>query len=159
MNNIIEYKGYQAIIEYSAEDATLFGKVLDVDDKIVFEIENPSEASEVFREIIDDYLEFCKENNKEPCKPYKGVFNVRISTDLHKSAVQAARRKNTTLNAFVESAIRAQVEKRSQPSIVNIYLNSVNEKKNYSNDFSKLPSPKLDSTGVKYSRISRNLSS
>lgn len=103
MNNIIEYKGYQAVIEYSAEDATLFGKVMDIDDRILFEIEDPSKAEEVFKDVIEDYLEMCKEVSKEPCKPYKGSFNVRISPDLHKKAVQAARRAQISLNAFVES--------------------------------------------------------
>ena len=30
MANIIEYKGYQAKIEYSSEDKVFFGKVLDI---------------------------------------------------------------------------------------------------------------------------------
>lgn len=103
MNNIIEYNGYQAVIEYSAEDATLFGKVMDIDDRILFEIEDPGKAEEVFKDVIEDYLEMCKEVSKEPCKPYKGSFNVRISPELHKKAVQAARKKHISLNAFVES--------------------------------------------------------
>lgn len=56
MNNIIEYNGYQAVIEYSAEDATLFGKVMDIDDRILFEIEEPCKAKEVFKDVIEDYI-------------------------------------------------------------------------------------------------------
>lgn len=56
-NNIIEYNGYQALIEYSAEDSTLFGKVLDIDDKVIFEIDNPKDAIAIFKEIINDYME------------------------------------------------------------------------------------------------------
>lgn len=56
MNNIIEYNGYQAVIEYSVEDATLFGKVMDVDDIILFEIEDPGKAKEVFKDVIEDYI-------------------------------------------------------------------------------------------------------
>lgn len=56
-NNIFEYKGYRASIEFSAEDSTLYGKVLDIDDKILFEIENPNLAFEVFKATIDEYLE------------------------------------------------------------------------------------------------------
>lgn len=137
MNNIIEYNGYQALIEYSAEDATLFGKVLDVDDKIIFEIDNPSEASSILKEVIDDYIEFCKENDKTPCKPYKGVFNVRISPELHKKAVQFSRSHNKTLNAFVEQAIRAQIENKSQSKVVNVYINSNSEHINYPNTFNQ----------------------
>jgi len=105
MKNILEYKGYQAIIEYSAIDAALFGRVMDIEDEIIFEIENPSEAERIFKEVVDDYLEMCKEVNKEPDKPYKGVFNVRIPPELHKKAVQEARKKDLSLNAFVESLI------------------------------------------------------
>ena len=154
MNNIIEYKGYQAVIEYSAEDATLFGKVLDVEDRIIFEIDNPSEANSLFKEVIDDYIEFCKANNKEPCKPFKGVFNVRISPELHKRAVQISRNQKQTLNSFVENAIRHQVEKKSQPHVVNIYLNNNSEHTNYSKKFSQSntsPSPRQTSN-ISYSK-------
>ncbi len=133
MNNVVEYKGYQAVIEFSAEDLTLFGKVMDIDDKIVFEIDDPSNAMSIFKEVIEDYLSFCQENSKEPCKPYKGVFNVRISPSLHKKAVQLSRKKNISLNAFVELAIKNYIEKKSQ-SIVNIYLHK-NDTKNYSQRF------------------------
>lgn len=135
MNNIIEYKGYQSIIEFSVEDMTLFGKVLDIDDKIIFEIENPNDAFSVFKEVIDDYLEFCKENDKVPCKPYKGLFNVRISPDLHKRAVQRARNMGIKLNALVEKAIRNEVDKQPSPSVVNIYLSSASEKSNHYNSY------------------------
>ncbi|MBQ9482773.1 MAG: type II toxin-antitoxin system HicB family antitoxin [Ruminiclostridium sp.] len=114
MNSTIEYKGYQALIEYSVEDSVLYGKVLDIDDKIIFEIERPSDAAKIFKDVIDDYLELCRETNKEPNKPYKGVFNVRIAPDLHKKAVRAARSSKVSLNSFVESAIRERVEHISE---------------------------------------------
>lgn len=133
--NILEYKGYQSIIEFSAEDMTLFGRVLDIDDKIIFEIENPNDALSVFKEVIDEYLEFCEENDKEPCKPYKGSFNVRVSPDLHKGAVQKARRMGITLNALVEKAIRNEVDKQPSPSVVNIYLSSASEENNHYNSY------------------------
>lgn len=142
MSNVIEYNGYQAIIEYSAEDAVLFGKVMDIDDKIIFEINDPSETKVIFKEVIDDYLEICKENSKEPCKTYKGVFNVRISPTLHKKAVQAARRLNITLNSFVESVIRDFFDKKPR-QIVNIYLNSRTANDNYSQKFSNISKYKL----------------
>ena len=69
INNILTHKGYQAVIEFSVEDMLLFGKVLDIDDKIIFEIDDPAKTESIFHKVIDDYLEFCKENDKEPCKP------------------------------------------------------------------------------------------
>ena len=112
MNNILVYNGYRAVIEFSTEDMALFGKVLDIDDKVIFEIDTPDEAESIFHEVIDDYLEFCKENNKEPCRPYKGAFNVRISPELHKKAAQMSRDKGMSLNSFVETAIRNEINNR-----------------------------------------------
>lgn len=57
MKNIIGYKGYQAKIEFSAEDSTLFGTVINTNDKIIFEVDNPEKAMSIFKEVIDDYLE------------------------------------------------------------------------------------------------------
>lgn len=105
MSNILEYKGYYAKIEYDANDFKLFGKVQDVADTILFEIENPSEAVSVYKEVIDDYLEACEELGKEPCKPFSGSFNVRISPELHKKATQKARLQDISLNRYVENAI------------------------------------------------------
>lgn len=64
MGNVIDYRGYRAVIEFSAEDSTLFGKVMDIDDKIIFEINNPSDAKSIFKEVIDDYIKLCKEVKK-----------------------------------------------------------------------------------------------
>lgn len=155
MKNIIDYKGYQAKIEFSAEDATLFGVVMDINDKIIFEIDNPEKAMDIFEEVIEDYLELCLENGKEPCKPYKGVFNVRISPELHKKAVILSRKKNMTLNSFVELAIKKQVNSQQQSQIINIYLNNTLEKVKYSNNLGKDTSlfnctPKFSNKNIHY---------
>lgn len=136
-NNILEYKGYQAIIEFSSEDCALYGKVLDIDDKILFEIEDPNSAFEVFKATIDEYLEFCEEEGKTPDKPYKGVFNVRISPSLHKQAAQSARRAGVTLNDFVKRAISDMVSGEHRQPIINVYLN---QNRDYSSSKSNLAS-------------------
>ena len=41
-----------------------------------------------FGKAVEDYLELCNLNGKEPEKVYKGSFNVRISPELHKQAAQ-----------------------------------------------------------------------
>lgn len=105
MNNRYNYLGYWVEIEYSAEDHTLFGKVLDIADCIIFEIEKPEEAEKKFHEVIDDYLEMCKTIGKDPCKPYSGSLNIRIDSSLHKNAAQEARKQNITLNRFIATAI------------------------------------------------------
>ena len=103
--NILRYKNYMTIIEFSAEDGLLFGKIEGIGDLVNFMGENAKEIERAFHEAVDDYLEFCKEVGKEPEKPYRGSFNVRISPNLHRAAAVRAKESGVSLNRFVETAL------------------------------------------------------
>ncbi|WP_069658618.1 type II toxin-antitoxin system HicB family antitoxin [Arcticibacter eurypsychrophilus] len=102
---LIEHKGYLGTIESNIEDEFLFGKIFGISDLVTFEGESIKELKAAFYEAVDDYIETCREIGKEPEKYYKGVFNVRISGELHKDAAIVACRKHITLNDFVKTAI------------------------------------------------------
>jgi predicted HicB family RNase H-like nuclease len=72
---------------------------------VTFEGGSVRELKKAFHEAVDDYLETCAEVGKDPDKTYKGTFNVRISTDLHKAAAVYAAVNNISLNDFVKTAI------------------------------------------------------
>lgn len=105
MNDILEYKGYYASVHFSSEDDVFYGKLLGIDDLVNFEGASVRELKRAFHEALDDYLATCKELGKEPDKTYKGTFNVRISTDLHRAAAVFAAIHNVSLNDFVKTAI------------------------------------------------------
>ena len=105
MNDILEYKGYYASLRFSSEDEVFYGKLLGIDDLVNFEGASVKELKKAFHEAVDDYLETCKELGKEPNKTYKGTFNVRLTTDLHKQAALYAAMHNISLNDFVRTAI------------------------------------------------------
>ena len=105
MNNTMEYRGYLGSVEFSEEDALFYGKVLGIRALISYEGSNAQELVADFHSAVDDYLELCAHQGKEPERAYKGSFNVRISPELHKQAVVAAMAHNMTLNSFVESSI------------------------------------------------------
>lgn len=109
----LEYKGYTGSIEYSQEDNVLFGKVLGIKGLISYEGVTGKLLEEDFHEAIDTYLEDCKESGATPERPYKGSFNVRIPATLHQKAAQLAMELKTSLNSFVEDAIRSKVVKES----------------------------------------------
>ena len=106
MNDVLEYKGYYASVHFSSEDEVFFGKLLGIDDLVNFEGASVKDLKKAFREALNDYLQTCTELGKEPNKTYKGTFNVRISTDLHKAAAVYAASNNISLNEFVKTAIR-----------------------------------------------------
>lgn len=103
--NVIEYKDYFTKVEYSIEDKVLHGKIEGIRDLVNFECESASEVEDAFKECVDDYLAFCNDNGVEPEKPFKGVFNVRLTPAKHKACAIASANQGISLNQFVATAI------------------------------------------------------
>jgi predicted HicB family RNase H-like nuclease len=106
MNDIMQYKDYLASVHYSSEDDVFYGKVLGINDLINFEGSSVRALKKSFQEAIEDYITTCEEAGKDPNKSYKGTFNVRIPTQLHKEAALFAATNNISLNDFVKTAIQ-----------------------------------------------------
>ena len=109
MKNVLEYKGYFTKVEYSAEDHVLYGKIEGISDLITYECENAKKVEKAFHEAVEDYLNFCKDTHTEPEKPYKGVFNVRLTPEKHKLAAMEAAVEGITLNQFIARAVDAKL--------------------------------------------------
>ena len=107
--NYLHYKNYTGSVELSEEDGVFHGKVIGVKALISFEGNNVNAIIKDFHNAIDEYLEFCAKNGKEPEKPFKGSFNVRIGSDLHRKLALAAAARGVSLNTLVEDAIRQSV--------------------------------------------------
>ena len=105
MSSMMEYKGYHAKVEYDAEDGILIGKVFGVCDTIIFDGETVKEIEAVFHQSIDDYVKHCAEIDKEPDKEYKGSFNIRIPTEMHKRLALLAEDNDQSINQIVISAL------------------------------------------------------
>ncbi len=112
----LNYKGYTGSIEYSKEDDLLYGKVLGIKGLISYEGKTGNDLESDFIEAIEDYLSTCKEAGIAPEKPFKGSFNVRIPTTLHKKAALLAMEEKMSLNNFVAESIREKVSRESTAS-------------------------------------------
>ena len=106
MSNTMEYKNYVGSVEFSESDGVFFGKVMGIRAMISYEGTTAKELVEDFHGAVDDYLELCEKEGKEPERAYKGSFNVRVSPELHKQAVIYASSRQMSLNSLVESALR-----------------------------------------------------
>jgi len=111
MIDILQYKGYYATIHFSAEDEVFFGKVIGINDLVNFEADSVKGLKKAFKDAVEDYQETCRSMGREPEKTYKGSFNVRIPSELHKEAATFAAIKNISLNDFVRYAIDLTIEK------------------------------------------------
>lgn len=115
INNCIEYKGYMAKVEFSAEDDLLVGKVVGINDSLSFHGETAKEMKEALKETIDGYLAFCKEQNRSPDKVYRGEFRYRLGPERHKMldllAAKHAKSSNDILNdAFDQFVAAPQID-------------------------------------------------
>ena len=108
-NNYLHYKDYVGSVEFSEADSVFHGKVVGIKSLISFEGDSVNALIEDFHNAVDEYFEFCAETGKQPEKPFKGSFNVRIGTDLHRKAALAASTQGISLNSLVEKAIRQTV--------------------------------------------------
>lgn len=112
MNNTIEYKGYLGSVEFSEEDGLFYGKVMGIRSLISYEGETAKELLEDFHGAVDDYLEACAADGRQPEVAYKGSFNVRISPELHKRLVVYATAHQMSLNSYVEETLKNSVAAR-----------------------------------------------
>jgi predicted HicB family RNase H-like nuclease len=109
MSNLLSYKNYNGTVEYSKEDGCLFGKVVGLKSLLSYEGDSIQELEMNFQAVIEEYIADCEERGVQPEQPYKGVFNVRISPELHRTIAVYAMEHGETLNAAVEEAIGRMV--------------------------------------------------
>jgi len=106
---MMEYKGYLGTVEYDSEAKIFHGDVINTKDVITFQGTTVNEIEKSFKESIDDYISWCKEEGAEPEKPYSGKFNIRLSPELHRQIAVLAKKKRISLNSFVEKTLTKEI--------------------------------------------------
>ena len=105
MKNLMECKGYCGSANYDEENGVFYGKVEFVRALISNESATAKGFRKAFVEAVDDYLALCYERGVEPEKPFKGSFNVRVGSEIHRKAALTAMRKGVSLNKLVAEAL------------------------------------------------------
>jgi predicted HicB family RNase H-like nuclease len=109
MKNMMEYKGYLGSVGYSDEDSTFYGKVEFIRSLVSFEGDDVESLRQSFHEAVDDYLDICNKKGIKPEKPFKGSFNVRTGSSLHRRAALRAEEQGLNLNTFVTTALESYI--------------------------------------------------
>ena len=105
MINVLEYKGYQAVIVFDPDDEMFVGHLAGIDDIIGFHGTTVKELKAAFHESVDDYVETCRKIGKPPQKPYSGKVMFRIDPQVHAKAALAAQLKGISLNQWAEEVL------------------------------------------------------
>lgn len=114
MENYLKYKNYYGSVEFNAEDKVLYGKIVGINDLVSYEGISTVDLENSFKESVEDYLETCQEEGKEPDKFYKGLFNVRTSNDVHRELAIIAEKKQMKLNEIVNQAFDLFLENQGK---------------------------------------------
>lgn len=104
--NTMEYKGYTARIEYSAEDRCLFGVVSGIDEIIDFHADNITDLEREFHATIDFYLDCCRREGKEPEAPYSGEIVAYLNPRTLGIIRAQAEATGKSIDAVIENAIK-----------------------------------------------------
>jgi predicted HicB family RNase H-like nuclease len=107
MSEHLEYKGYVGSFELDERDAILHGKLVGIRDLVTYEAPDAAGLMQAFREAVDDYVSDCAEDGREPDKPFKGRFNVRVDPGTHRALALIAGQRRSNLNAIASEALEA----------------------------------------------------
>ena len=105
MKDMMSYKGYYGLVHYGDEDRVFHGKIESIRSLVSYEGSDVESLGRAFEDAVDDYLELCVEEGRKPDKPFKGSFNVRTGSDLHRKAALFAKARGTNLNKVVTEAL------------------------------------------------------
>ena len=109
MKDSMEHNGYFGSVHYNDDDKFFYGKLEFIRTLVSYEGADVVSLRAAFEEAVDDYLEFCKETGKQPEKPFKGSFNLRLDPELHKRLVSNAMSEGKTLDDFIKELLQRAV--------------------------------------------------
>jgi predicted HicB family RNase H-like nuclease len=110
MDNILRYKGYLGKFGYEDGDDALHGTVINIRDTIHFQGVTIMELRQAFQDSVDEYLNWCEEEGRDPEKPYSGKFVLRIDPDLHRKISDKAQIRNKSLNQWIQDTLEQAIE-------------------------------------------------
>ena len=106
---MIEYKGYIGVVEFDPDLDTFHGAVINTNDVITFYGSSVAELREEIRKSVEEYLEFCREQGREPEEPFSGKLILQTSPELHRRVALEAARRHVSMGTYVQEILEQGV--------------------------------------------------
>lgn len=111
MSDLMEYKGFKARVEYSADDEVFFGRLIGIEDIVTFEGKTVRELKKAMKEMVEFHIEVCERTGQKLKKSHSGKVLFRLPSELHAKIAEAAAKKGKSINEWgkevMESAVKA----------------------------------------------------
>lgn len=98
---MLKHKGYTGYVIYDDEARIFHGEVVGLKAVITFQGTTVDEIEQAFKDSVDDYLDWCKERNKEPEKAFSGKFNLRMPPDVYVKLAAQAAQERMSMNSYI----------------------------------------------------------
>ena len=106
---MIEYQGYIGVFEFDPEIDAFHGTVTNTNDVITFYGKSVAQLRKEMRTSVDEYLAFCREEGRQPEKPFSGKLLLRTSPELHRRVALEAARHRVSMNAYIQELLEKAV--------------------------------------------------
>ena len=103
----MNYKGYEAVVEYDDEAEIFHGQVINARDVITFQATTVEDLKREFAFSVDEYLRWCEEEGREPEKPFSGKLLVRLTPEEHRRVYMEAMRHKQSINQYIKNRLMA----------------------------------------------------
>lgn len=112
--DLLQYNGYEGTAELDMTRRVCRGRILLIDDLVTYQAAAPDLLQGEFEAAVDDYIQTCAQVGKEPQRAFKGQFNVRIPSLLHRALALRAAGDGVALNEVVVQALTAYLSLRPE---------------------------------------------
>ncbi|MCL2529794.1 MAG: type II toxin-antitoxin system HicB family antitoxin [Coriobacteriia bacterium] len=109
-DSALEYKGYRGNVEFSAADRCFFGRILGIRSLVTYEGTDVDSIEREFQASVDEYLDLCEQEGISPDKEYSGLFQVRVSPEIHRELAIKAEASGKKLNTIAAEALEKYAE-------------------------------------------------
>ena len=107
---MLTYKGYIGRVDFDEDAHTFFGTVINANVLISFRGSAVQELEESFHNVVESYLEDCREEGVAPEKPYNGTIIVRVSPEVHRRVAIKAASCKESMNKYLERLLEKDTE-------------------------------------------------
>lgn len=107
----MNYKGFTAKIEFSADDNVFVGRLVGIDDVVMFDAETVEGLNKAFEEAVNFHIEVCEKHGKKSKKSYSGKLLFRLPDKLHAEIAEAATRHGKSINEWGREVFEMAVKK------------------------------------------------
>ena len=106
---MLRYQDYIGKVSFDSDAEIFHGEVINTRDVITFQGKTVDELKQAFTNSVDDYIDFCRLEGVEPERGFSGSLNLRLGADLHKMAFSVAKSQDQSLNTFIISAVKNEI--------------------------------------------------